>query len=226
MDASTSQDITDSIVPTKCPKTSSDPCKPTVSEKLHLLTTQLDQLKITSKQALEQTEPLIQTFPLANIKQFQYLHAVQQQVAQFLVDINNEKSERLKPHTTNHQLEDELAQLRRQVNEHSPSSPPVPLTVYPPCSADFQDKCALNNAQTSKPSITINLKRASSTISKSRLPDQPRGPSPNQSTRGPPSSDLGPRVRTLEEEVAKARNCRKTIKSIYWSQFTFIYGRF
>ena len=70
-DASTSQDVVDPIVPAKCPKTSWDPKSPTVLEQLHLLTTRVDQLRLTSEQVLEQTKPLIQTFPLANIKQFQ-----------------------------------------------------------------------------------------------------------------------------------------------------------
>ena len=105
MDASTSQDVIDPAIPTKCPKTSNSP---TVSEQLHLLTTQVNQLRINSEQALEQTKSLIQTFPLAKIKQFQYLHAVQQQVAQFFVDLNTEKSERLKLRTTICQLENEL----------------------------------------------------------------------------------------------------------------------
>ena len=113
MDASTSQDIIDLTVPTTCPKTSSDPKGPTVSEQLHLLTTQVNQLGIHSEQALEQTKPLMQTSPLANIKQFQYLHANQHQVAQFCMDLNTEKSEHLKLRTTLCQLEDEPAQLRR-----------------------------------------------------------------------------------------------------------------
>ena len=172
MDASTPQEVADPTVPAKCPKTSSDSSIPTISEHFHLLTTRVDQLKLTSEQALEQRKPLIQTFPLANIKQFQYLHAVQQQVAQFFVDLNIEKGERLKLCTTIRQIEDELIQLRRQINEPSPSSLPAPFTVDPPCSAAFQDTCALNNVQLSKPSITITLRRAWSAMPKSRLPDQ------------------------------------------------------
>ena len=107
MDASTSQHIIDLTIPAKSPKTSSDSNNPTVSEQLHLLTTQVNQLRINSEQALEQTKPLIQTFPLANIKQFQYLHAVQHEVAQFFVDLNSEKSKRLKLHATIRQFEDE-----------------------------------------------------------------------------------------------------------------------
>ena len=88
MDASTPQDIIDLTIPTKIPKTSPDSNSPTVSEQLHPLTSQVNQLQIKSEQTLEQTKLLIQTFPLANIKQFQYLHAVQQQVVQFIVDLN------------------------------------------------------------------------------------------------------------------------------------------
>ena len=117
MDVSTSQDIIDLLIPAKSLKVSSDPNSPSVSEQLHLLTTEVNQLRITSEQALEQTKPLIQTFPLANIIQFQYLHAVQRQVAQFLVDLNGEKSERPKLQATIRLLEDELVHLWRQVNE-------------------------------------------------------------------------------------------------------------
>ena len=122
MEASTSQDIIDLTIPTKCPKTSADSNSSTVSEQLHLLTSQVNQLRIDSQQALDQTKPFIQTFPLANIKQFQFLQAVQQQVAQFFVDLNTEKNERLKLCSTICQLEDELAQLRREVREPSSSS--------------------------------------------------------------------------------------------------------
>ena len=57
MDASTSQDIIDLTIPTKCPKASPDSNSPTVSEQLHLLTTQVNQLRVNSEQALEQTNP-------------------------------------------------------------------------------------------------------------------------------------------------------------------------
>ena len=146
-------------------------------------------------------------------------------MAQFFVDLNIEKSERLKLSTTIRQLEDELVQLRREVNEPSPTSLLVPLTIDPPCSTDFQDTCALNNAQISKPSIKTSLKRASRTTSKSRLPHRPRGPKPTLPTSRP-FSDLETRVKQLEEENTKARNCRETIISIYRSQFTFLYDRF
>ena len=161
------------------------------------MTAQVDQLKITSEQGLEQTEPLFQNFPLATIKQFKYLHAVQNQVAQFFEDLNIAKNERFKLCTTIRQLEDELVQLRRQVNEPSPSSLPVPFTGDPLCSVAFQGTCAINSTQISKPSISITLKRISRATPKTRLPDQPT----SLPTSRPSPSDLETRVKQLEEEI-------------------------
>ena len=184
----------------------------------------MNQLRITSEQALEQTKPLIQTFPLANIKQFQYLQAVQHQVAKFFENLSNERSERVKLHTTNRQLEDELAQLCRQVNESLSSLLPVRFTVNPTSSAAFQDYSALDNIQLSRPRLTIILKTTSTTTSQSRLTELPRAPASTQTTPGH-SSDIETRVRQLEEEITKARDSRETIASFYRSQFAFIYDR-
>ena len=227
MEASTSQDIIDLTVPTKCPKTSPDSDNPTVSEQLHVLTSQVNQLRIDSQhsqQALEQTKPLIQTFPLANIKQFQYLHAVQQQVAQFFVDLNTEKDERLRLCTTIRHLEEELTQLRRQVNEPSASSPPVPFTIDPPSSAAFQDSNTIGSIQILKPRVTITLKRPSNHTSRSQ-PAEPLRVSLSNPTTSGPSLDLEARVRRLEEEITKARENRETIASIHRSQFAFLYDK-
>ena len=224
MEASTSQSILDLTIPTKCPKTSPDSDSPTVSEQLHLLTSQVNQLRIDSQQALDQTKPLIQTFPLANNKQFQYLHAVQQQVAQLFVDLNTEKNERLKLHTTMRRLENELTQLRRPVNEPSSSSHPIPFTIDPPSSAAFQDSSTLGSIQIMKPRVTITLKRPSSTPSRSQ-PIEPLRVSLSNPTASGPSVDLETRVRQLEEEIIKARESRETIASIHRSQFAFLYDR-
>ena len=224
MEASTSQDIIDLTIPTKCPKTSPDSNNPTVSEQLHLLTSPVNQLRIDSQQALDQTKPLMQTFPLANIKQFQYLHAVQHQVAQFFVDLNTEKSERLRLCTTIRHLEEELTLLRRQTNEPSTSSLPVPFTVDPPSSAASQGSNILGSIQILKPRVTITLKRPSSTQSRSQPTEPSQASQSNQTTSGPPL-DLETRVSQLESEITKAREGRETVASIHRSQFAFLYDR-
>ena len=224
MEASTSQDTIDLPIPIKCLKTSPDSDSPSVSEQLHLLTSQVNQLRIDSQQALDQTKPFIQTFPLANIKQFQYLHAVQQQVAQFFVDLNTEKNERLRLDTTIRRLENELTQLRRPVNEPSSSLHPIPFTIDPPSSAAFEDSSTLGSIQIMKPRVTITLKRPSSTTSRSQ-PTEPLRVSLSNPTTSGYSLDLEARVKQLEEEVTKARESRETIASIYRSQFAFLYDR-
>ena len=224
MDTSTSQDIIDLTIPTKYPKTSPDSNSPLASEQLHLLTSQVNKLKIKSEQTLERTKPLIQTFPLAIIKQFQYLHAVQHQVTQFFVALNAERSQRLKLRTTIRQLEDELTQLRRQVHEPSSSSLPASFTVDPPSPVAFQDSSTLGSIQILEPRVTTTLKRTSSTPSRSQPTEPPRAFLSNQTTSGP-SLDLETRVRQLEEEITKARESRETIASIHRSQFAFLYDR-
>ena len=111
--------------------------------------------------------------------------------------------------------------MRRQVNEPSPSPLPVPFTVDPPCFAAFQDNCALNKVQLSKLSITITLKKSFERYPKSLLPNQP----PSLPTSRPSPLVLETRVKQLEEEITKAKNCRETSVSIYRSQFTFLYDQ-
>ena len=161
---------------------------------------------------------------MAKIKQFQYLHAVQQQVAQFFVDLKTEKCEHLRLHTTIRQLEDELTQLRRQANEPLSSSLPVPFTFDPPSSSAFKDSGTLGSFQILKLRVTITLKRPSSTTSRSQPIEPPRASPSNQTTSGP-SLDLDTRVRQLEAEITKARESRETIASVYRSQFAFLYDR-
>ena len=145
-------------------------------------------------------------------------------MAQFLVDLNTEKNERLKLCTTICRHEDELTQLRRQIHEPSSSSLPTSFTVDPPSSAAFQDSVILGSIQILKPRVTITLKRPSSTPSRPQPPEPPRAPLSSQTTSGP-SLDLETRLRQLEEEITKARESRETIASIHRSQFAFLYDR-
>ena len=98
------------------------------------------------------------------MKQYQYLHAVQHLATQLSADLKNEKQELLKLHAIIRQLEDELTQLRRQANEPSSSSPPVPSEVDPSYSATLQSKCALEHVQILKPIRTITILGASSSL--------------------------------------------------------------
>ena len=81
--------------PTKTAKapTSNPPPQP-VEEQIHSLSAQLNQLQIFSEVSIQQTTPLLQKFPLAHLKQVQYLHSVQLTVAKLRQDSKSEKLER------------------------------------------------------------------------------------------------------------------------------------
>ena len=134
------------------------------------------------------------------MKQSQYLHAVQHLATQLSKDLKIEKQERLKLNAILRQLEDELTQLRRQANEPSSSSLPVPSSVDPSYSASLQGKRALEDAQILKPFPTITKMGA--------------------------SSNLEPRIKHLEEKISNERGCREKITSTFWSQFTSLHDKF
>ena len=86
--------------------------------------------------------------------------------------------------------------MRRQFNEPSPPSLTVPSTVDPLCSTTVQGKRALEHAQILKPIPTI--------------------------TKMGTSSRLEPRIKQLQEENTKERDCREALMSTFQSQFTFL----
>ena len=152
---------------------------------------------------MDQTKPLNRTFPLANMKQFQYLHAVQHQETQLFIDLKTEKHERLKLHATLRQLESELAPLHRQVSEPLPFSLAVPFIVDPPSSTASQDKRAQEHGPVPKPMRKNTLKGASNTTSIPQLREQSQAPPQTQPTPGPSSQDLASRIKQLEEKFKR-----------------------
>ena len=69
-------------------------CSPQMEEQIHSLSAQLNQLQAYSESSFQQTTPVLQKFPLAHLKQVQYLHSVQLTVAQLHQDLEAEKLER------------------------------------------------------------------------------------------------------------------------------------
>ena len=65
-----------------------------IEEQIHSLSAQLNQLQNYSEASIQQTTPLLQKFPLAHLKQAQYLHSVQLTVAKLHQDLESERLER------------------------------------------------------------------------------------------------------------------------------------
>ena len=90
--------------------------------------------------------------------------------------------------------------MRRQVNEPSSSSRHVPSKIDSSCSTTLQDKRALEHTQILKPIPTIIIMGVLST--------------------------LEPRIKQLEEENTKEKDCRDALMSTFRPQSTFLYDRF
>ena len=67
---------------------------PQIEEQIHSLSVQLNQLQTYSECSIQQMTPLLQKFPLAHLKQVQYLNSVQLTVAKLHQDLQSEKLER------------------------------------------------------------------------------------------------------------------------------------
>ena len=76
----------------KAPTSNSHP-QP-IEEQIHSSSAQLNQLQTYSESSIQQTTPLLQKFPLAHLKQVQYLHSVQMTVAKLHQDLESKKFER------------------------------------------------------------------------------------------------------------------------------------
>ena len=81
--------------PTKAANALASDCHPQpIEEQIHSLSAQLNQLQTYSEASIQQTTPLLQKFPLAHLKQVQYLHSVQLTVAKLHQDLESERLER------------------------------------------------------------------------------------------------------------------------------------
>ena len=73
--------------------------------------------------------------------------------------------------------------------------------------------------------LPITLKGASSTTSKTRQIGQSQAPPSTQPPPGSFLSDKIPRIKQLEEDITKEKDCRKVIMSTFQSQFTLLYDK-
>ena len=89
----------DSPTKTANPPTSNPHPQP-IEEQIQSLSAQLSQLPTYSEVPIQQTTPSLQKFPLALLKQAQYLHSVQLTIAKLHQDLESEKLERHFPVTS------------------------------------------------------------------------------------------------------------------------------
>ena len=160
---------------------------PQIEEQIHSLSVQLNQLQTYSESSIQQTTPLIQKFPLAHLKQVQYLHAVQLTVAKLHRDLKSEKLER-------HTLQLLVLQLQKDLmfteNIHmnpKTGTPPKQFSIDPPSAGTLTNSAVPETHELPRASASqIILMGDSKTPASSVLPSSPI---PRQSSSNFESSD-------------------------------------
>ena len=162
---------------------SASPRAPSIEEQIHSLSAQLNQLQTYSESSNQQTTPLLQKFPLAHLKQVNYLHSVQLTVAHFHQDLESEKRERQTLQILVLQLQKDLMFTQNILMNQKYGTLPKPFSIDPP---------SAGTVTTPSVSETHELSRTAASqlilISNSKAPKSsalPSSPSPAQS-----SSDL------------------------------------
>ena len=119
--------------PTKAAKalTSNSPPQP-IEEQLHSLSAQLNQLQTYSESSIQQTTSLLKKFPLAHLKQIQYLHSVQMTVAKFHQDLESEKLKRQTLQLLVLQLQKDLMFTQNILMNPKTETPPTQFSIDPP----------------------------------------------------------------------------------------------
>ena len=103
-----------------------------IEEQIHSLSAQLNQLQTFSEASIQQTTPLLQKFPLAHLKQVQYLHSAQLTVAKLHQDLESEKLERQTLQLLVFQLQKDLIFIQNTLMNQKTGDLPKPFSIDPP----------------------------------------------------------------------------------------------
>ena len=119
-------------LPTNAKASTAESPSPQIEEQIRLLSVQLNQLQTYSESSIQQTTPLLQKFPLAHLKQAQYLHAVQMTVAKLHQDLESERLERQTLQLLVFQLQKDLIFTQNILMNQKTETPPKQFSIDPP----------------------------------------------------------------------------------------------
>ena len=183
----------------------SNPHPPSIDEQIHSLSIQLNQLQTYSESSVQQTTPLLQKFPLAHLKQVQYLHSVQLTVAKLHQDLESEKLERQTLLLLVLQLQKDLTFIQTMHTNPRNGTHPKPFSIDPPSAGTVANPCVPETHEISRASASqIILMGDSKTPTSSALPSSPtfRQSSSRIRTLHPAvSPDIISQFSTLEKET-------------------------
>ena len=110
----------------------SNPHPQLIDEQIQSLSAQLSHFQCYSESSIQQTTPLLHKFPLAHLKQAQYLHSVQLTVAKLHQDLESDRLERQTLQLLVFQLQKDLIFTQNILMNQKTGSPPKQSSMDPP----------------------------------------------------------------------------------------------
>ena len=184
-------------------------CSSQLEEKIPSLNTQMNHLKAFSESSLQQTTPLIQKFPLAHLKQVQYLHSVQLTVAQLHQDLESERLERQTLQLLVCQLQKDILFLQTFFANRNTGASPKPFTIDPPSEGTIANLSNLEtheflNTPTPEPVLIGNSDPHISSALSSSSAQRPLSPEPT--FKVPIKVRIEQLEKLLNEEVSRIKS--------------------
>ena len=195
-------------------------CSSHLEEQIQYLNTQMNQLKTSSESSLQQTIPLIHKFPLAHLKQVQYLHSVQLTVAQLHQDLESERLERQTLQLLVCQLQKDIFFLQTFLTNQKTGTPPKQFSIDPPSAG------TVTNPQVPE---TRELPRASTSqillMGDSNTPKLSDSPSNLRISQSAAPSDILSKLDALEKQTTDHLSRQKSLFSSMQSNYSFLYDK-
>ena len=195
-------------------------CSSHLEEQIQYLNTQMNQLKTSSESSLQQTIPLIHKFPLAHLKQVQYLHSVQLTVAQLHQDLESERLERQTLQLLVCQLQKDIFFLQTFLTNQRTGTPPKQFSIDPPSAG------TVTNPQVPE---TRELPRASTyqifLMGDSNTPKLSDSPSNLRISQSAAPSDILSKLDALEKQTKDHLSRQKSLFSSMQSNYSFLYDK-
>ena len=216
-------------LPTNAKASTAESPSPQIEEQIRLLSVQLNQLQTYSESSIQQTTPLLQKFPLAHLKQAQYLHAVQMTVAKLHQDLESERLERQTLQLLVFQLQKDLIFTQNILMNQKTGSPPKQFSIDPPSAGTVTNPSMPETHELSLASTSKTVLMGDSDIPKSSdLPSSLTScqfSSDLEMPHSAASSDIISKLDALEKQTKDDLSRQKSMLSSIQSNYSFLYDK-
>ena len=207
------------------PPTSNSHPQP-IEEQIHSLSAYLNQLQTYSESSIQQKTPLLQKFPLAHLKQVQYLHSVQMTVAKLHQDLESEKLERQTLQLLVLQLQKDLMLTQNILMNPKTGTPPRQFSINPLSAGTVTNPAVPETHERPRASASQIILMGDSNISKSSAlfpsPISCQVSSSPQTPHSAASPDILSKFNVLEKQTKDDLSRQKSLLSSMQSNYSFL----